>query len=462
MDVPLASTFILSSKADKEVYVQPVVEGDSYRLTVKLGTPPAEAEGGTTVGKRKAFRCLMSGAPIDYDYIRSEGKAGRLGQKLMAIVTEGAHGRIYLPPTAEMEAVAAAAEPAWRPDLKLDGKCRVNVSNYGFDTYGDLFSSRQLVSLTTFSDLVVEARERIRQDSLAAGMANDARGLDAGGIGTLAYAQAVSIYLGCALSRLASYNNTICYWNMRGGSVGQIFVRQAIPMSWDFIEINPLEKMSGNWIGGIEWVSAVLDELILGAVGHANQIDAACLPSHLNNLLFSTDPPYYDNIEYADLSDFFYVWLRRSMKSVFPGLFATLAVPKAEELVATPSRHGGKEKAEAFFLEGMCRAMRQLADHAHPAFPVSIYYAFKQSETKSEGTASAGWETFLDAVFRAGFALDGTWPLRTERNSGVKDDTNSLASSIVLVCRKRPADRPHNFPPRVSARVECRVARGAR
>jgi putative DNA methylase len=249
VDVPLASTFILSSKINKEVYLQPIVDGDQYQFTVKLGCPPPEAEGGTTAGKRKAFRCLISDVPIDYDYIRSEGKEGRLGQKLMAIVAEGERGRVYLPPTADMEAVANSADPAWRPDLRLEGKCWVNVANYGFDTYGDLFTRRQLASLTTFSDLVSEIRERIRQDSLISGHIDDVQELEAGGTGALAYAQAVSIYLACALSRLASYNNTICYWNMKGGSVGQIFVRQAIPMSWDFIEINPLEKMSGNWLG---------------------------------------------------------------------------------------------------------------------------------------------------------------------------------------------------------------------
>jgi len=440
VDVPLASTFILSCKVGKEVYVNPVIKGDDYQLEIKLGSPTPEAGAGTTAGKRQGFRCLISNTPIGYDHIRAEGMAGRLGQKLMAIVADGPKGRVYLAPTAGMEAIAAATKPTWRPDCEIPKKHR-NFQGpvYGMTNLGDIFTNRQLVALTTFNDLVGEARERVLQAALATGMAEDVRGLDAGGAGALAYAQAISTYLACAFSRLASYNNTICYWNMKGGSVGQIFVRQAIPMSWDFIEINPLEKMSGNWTGGIDWVGAVLDELIPGAPGHAMQMDAASPLHKLSNSVFSTDPPYYDNIEYAALSDFFYVWLRRSMKSVFPDLFATLAVPKAEELVASPTRHGGKEQAEAFFLEGMCRAMHRLSDEAHPAFPVSIYYAFKQSDTKSEGTASSGWETFLDAVFRAGFALSGTWPLRTERNSGVKDDTNSLASSIVLVCRKRSA-----------------------
>jgi putative DNA methylase len=441
VDVPLASTFILSNKAGKEVYVQPVIEGDSYRLEVKCGSPPPGAVAGTTAGKRKAFRCVVSGTPIDYDHIRSEGKAGRIGQKLMAVLADGPYGRVYLAPTPKMESIAAEADPNWRPDCEMPKKHRnFQGPAYGLNNLGDIFTHRQLVALTTFNDLVGEARERIRLDSLAAGMADDVQGLEAGGTGALAYADAIATYLGCAFSRLASYNNTLCFWNMKGGSVCFIFVRQAIAMSWDFIEISPLEKMSGNWTGAIEWVSAVLEELVPGIAGHVKQMDAAKVSDRQGNLIISTDPPYYDNIAYADLSDFFYVWLRRSMRTIFPDLFATLAVPKAEELVATPNRHGGTEQAEAFFLEGMCRAMHLLADRAHPAFPICIYYAFKQSDTKSDGTASTGWETFLDAIFRAGLAVVGTWPLRTERNSGVKDDTNSLSSSIVLVCRKRPVD----------------------
>ncbi len=443
VEVPLASTFILSCKAGKGIYVQPIIEGDHYQLEVKFGTPPPGAEAGTTVGKRKGFRCVVSDTPIAYDHIRSEGKAGRIGQKLMAIVAESERGRVYCSPTPEIEAIAASANPQDVPDTELPTKALgFRIQEYGMKRWRDLFTSRQLVALTTFSNLLSEVCERVRQDSIAAGMSDDIHGLEAGGTGALAYAQAVSTYLGCASSRLASYSNTLCFWNIKGGSVCFIFVRQAIAMSWDFIEISPLEKMSGNWAGAIEWVSDVLDKLVPGTPGHAMQMDAAKLPDLQGSKIISTDPPYYDNIGYADLSDFFYVWLRRSMKPIFPGLFATLAVPKAEELIATPNRHGSKEKAEVFFLEGMGRAMHLLADRAHPAFPVCIYYAFKQSETKSEGTGSPGWETFLDAVFRAGFALGGTWPLRTERNSGVKDDTNSLASSIVLVCRKRPANAP--------------------
>ena len=443
VDVPLASTFMLSTKDGREVYVEPVIKGSDYQFRVTVGKPKdAEAgKNGTSAGKRGGFLCLMSGTPIPYSYIRAQGSAGRMDVRLMAMVAEGENGRVYLSPTAEHEATARKAKPEWKPDISLHGKCRVNVSNYGMETHGDLFTPRQLVALTTISDLVGETRAHIRRDALAAGLSDSNKPLHDGGNGSAAYAEAVSVYLGCALSRLASYNNAICHWNMKGGSVAQIFARQAVPMSWDFIEVGLLEKMSGNWMGGIEWVSDVFANLDVSFPGSASQADA-CQQALSCDRMVSTDPPYYDNIEYADLSDFFYVWLRRSLKPVFPELFATLAVPKDEELVATPYRHGSKENAEKFFLNGMTQAMRRLAEHAHPAFPITIYYAFKQSEIDSNaGTASTGWETFLDAVIRAGFAVSGTWPMRTEKQGRmIGNDTNALASSIVLVCRKRESE----------------------
>jgi putative DNA methylase len=280
----------------------------------------------------------------------------------------------------------------------------------------------------------------VKRDATAAGLVGDSKTtLSDGGNGATAYAEAISVYLGCALSRLASYNNSICHWNIKGGSVAQIFSRQSIPMSWDFMEVAPLQKMSGNWIGAVEWVSGVFANLEVSlSQGFGTQADARTGVLSCDRVV-STDPPYYDNILYSDLSDFFYVWLRRSLKGVFPELFATLAVPKAEELVAATYRHGSKEKAEAFFLEGMTQAMHRLAEQAHPAFPVTIYYAFKQSENRGDaGTASTGWETFLGAVIRAGFAISGTWPIRTEKQGRmIEYDTNALASSIILVCRRR-------------------------
>lgn len=441
--VPLASTFVLASKEGKEAYVEPVVEGDSYRLKVKVGTPPKKANDGTAAGKRGGFYCLLSNSPMDYKYIRAEGSAGRMGAELMAVVAEGAKGRVYLSPTPEQDAIARQAEPAWKPETPLHGKCRVNVSNYGLDVFGDLFTPRQLVALTTFSDLVAEVIEKCRQDALAAGLPDDTSGIDAGGTGATAYAQAVGVYLAFAINKVANIGSSIASWMNDRGAFRETFARQAIPMVWDFAESNPFADAGGSLETAVDKGSMSVRDLPKIGIGKAVQQDAQTQTISANKVV-STDPPYYDNIGYADLSDFFYVWLRRSLRPIFPGLYATLAVPKAEELVATPYRHGGKQQAEAFFLDGMTAAMHNLAAQAHPAFPVTIYYAFKQSETSdADGTASTGWETFLDAVLRAGFAITGTWPVRTEgAGRMIASGTNALASSIVLVCRKRLVDAP--------------------
>jgi len=447
VDVPLASTFILSSKEGKEVYVQPVIEGDQYRFTVKVGKPPTSAKEGTSAGKRQAFRCLVSGIPIDYDHVRKEGKAGRLGQRLIAIVAQGFRGRLYLEPSVEMEAIANQAKPTWKPNCEMPKKHRnFQPPGYGMNNLGDLFTNRQLVALTTFSDLVGEARERIYCDTLVSGMADNEKMIEVGGNGAKAYAEAVAIYLAFAISKLADRGSSICTWFTERDSTRNTFSRQAIPMTWDFAELNTLLDGTGSFMGAMEWTAESIGGIATGyesIAGLATQ-EEATTQNLSNNKVISTDPPYYDNIGYADLSDFFYVWLRRSLKPVFPRLFATLVVPKTEELVATPYRHGTKEKAELFFVNGMTRAMHQLAEQAHRAFPVTIYYAFKQSETKADsGTSSTGWETFLDAVIQSGFALTGTWPMRTElSNRMVGAGSNALASSIILVCRQRTADAP--------------------
>lgn len=446
VEVPLASTFALSTKVGKEAWVEPVIENDGYRFTVKVGKPK-DAEGAKNGTKlaRANFVCLMSGAPIAGDYIKSEGKAGRMGARLMAIVAEGDRGRVYLAPTDSMEAVALGAKPEWKPDVEFFQQALgFRVGNYGMTKWSDLFTARQLVALTTFSDLVREARELAMRDAVSDGLPDDDKLLADGGTGPTAYADAVAVYLAFALSKQADLGNSLCAWEPIAQCPRHLFGRQTIPIVWDFAEGNPLGNSSGAWVvfvDGIAKAFAKAFEFIPAkAIGYANQADAS-RQEVSNAKVVSTDPPYYDNIGYADLSDFFYVWLRRSLKPVFPALFATLAVPKAEELVATPDRHGGKVKAETFFLGGMTQAMHRLAEQAHPAFPVTIYYAFKQAESDGgEGTASTGWETFLDAAIRAGFATTGTWPMRTENDSRLRgQSSNALASSIVLVCRPRAA-----------------------
>ncbi len=446
-EVPLVSTFVLSSKAGKEVYVEPVVQDGTYQFTVKKGKPTDVAQAGTSAGKRAGFLCLLSNSPIDYKYIRSEGSAGRIGSRLMAIVAEGSSGRVYLPPTKSQESVAKQAIPDWRPEIKLDGKCRVNVSNYGMDVYGDLFTDRQLVALTTFSELIQEVIERCKLDAIQAGMVDDGINLESGGTGALAYAQSVGVYLSFARDKMADLCNKLNRWEPVAQCPRQLFGRQAIPMIWDYAEGNPLGSSSGSWEVFVDGISKAHAKSFEGVKvewkGTAQQADAANQGISANKVI-STDPPYYDNIEYADLSDFFYVWLRKSLRPVFPNLYATLAVPKADELVATPFRHGGKAEAESFFLDGMTKVMHSLAQQAHAAFPVTIYYAFKQAETTGDSTThSTGWETFLEAVLRAGFSIVGTWPMRTENGSRmIASGTNALASSIVLVCRKRTVDAP--------------------
>jgi len=448
VDVPLAATFMLSTKAGKEAYVEPVIEDGGYRFTVKVGKPrDAEvAKNGTKLSRGANFQCLMSATPIASDHIYTEAQAGRMGARLMAIVAEGDRGRVYLAPTPEHEAAALKAKPEWKPEVAMPENPRwFSPPLYGLKTYGDLFTPRQLVALTTFSDLVQEARERVQRDALAAGLPDDAMPLRDGGTGATAYAEAVQVCLACTFSAISDDLSSIVTWRPSHGTGATrgTFARQALPMVWDYAEANPFGGAAGDLRSAAESVARVVEVSPAVPRGVGIQADAM-VQSISGGRVVSTDPPYYDNIGYADLSDFFYVWLRRSLRPVFPDLFATLAVPKAEELVATPYRHGSKEKAETFFLEGMTQAMHRLAEQAHPAFPVTIYYAFKQSESDDEeGTASTGWDTFLDAVIRAGFAISGTWPMRTERGSrSIGIGTNALASSIILVCRPRAANAP--------------------
>lgn len=437
-EVPLVRSFVLSSKKGKEAWVEPVIENDTYRFVVRDGAMPKEAIDGTVV--RTGGTCILSQTPMPFKYIRAEGQAGRMGQKLMAIVAEGTRGRVYLSPTDAMVDIAHSAQPEWKPEHQLPVNPRdFKTPNYGLHTFGDLFTPRQLVALTTFSDLVQEAKQQIIADARQAGMADDGVGLAEGGTGATAYADGLSVYLAFAINKSCDYWSTICTWHSSKELIRNTFGRQAIPMSWDYAETNPFSFSAGNVSSGFEWSTKVLCLLPSFPSSFASQADATT-QIITENKVVSTDPPYYDNIGYADLSDFFYVWMRRSLRSVYPELFATMAVPKAEELIATPYRHGSKEAAEQFFLEGMTQAMANLAKQAHPAFPVSIYYAFKQSETKEGSTTSTGWVTFLEAVIRAGFAIVGTWPMRTEMaNRMIGSGANALASSIVLVCRKRQA-----------------------
>ena len=449
VEVPLVSSFVLSSRKGKEAYVEPVIEGRDYRFNVKMGMPPAAAKTGTKLARGAIFRCLVSGTVINDKHVKRQSMAGLMNERLMAMVAEGDRGRVYLAPTDVHTQIALQAKPTWKPDepMNRDTTDLVSGRGYGFFTWADLFTSRQLVALSTLSDLVFEVQDVVMECAERVGMEADAPGLADGGTGARAYAEAVGVYLGMATSKLADLCNSLCRWEPVAQCPRNLFGRQAIPMIWDFAEGNPLGERSGSWQVVVDGIAKAFSKLVKIVrpewLGHARQENAVTQITS-RDCVVSTDPPYYDNIGYADLSDFFYIWLRRSLRSVVPDIFGTVSAPKAAELIASPYRYGSPKAAEHFFLDGMERAISQVAGQAHPGFPVTVYYAFKQSETQRDGTTtSTAWETFLEAVIRSGFAINGTWPLRTENSSRLLGlGTNALATSIVLVCKPRLSDSP--------------------
>ncbi len=442
---PLVRSFVLSSKKGREAIVVPVVENGGYRFAVKTeGVGPdelARAKKGAKASRGANFTCLLSGVPVPAAHIKAEGMAKRMSARLMAVVAEGKRGRVYLDPTAEMEEAAQRAEPEWRPEQDLsDDPRNVWCIPYGLSTFADLFTPRQLAALTTFSDLVSEARERVKRGALEAlALPGDAE----------AYADAVATYLGLCVSRQANRCSNLNFWDPGGEKVQQVFARQALPMVWDFCEANPFSDSSGSFVGQVGYLAKAVEASPASVQpGAAAQADATRNEPARPPWIVATDPPYYDNIGYADLSDFFYVWLRRALAGVHPALFRTLLVPKSAELVATPYRFdGSREKARDFFETGFRDCMARLRAGHDPAYPLTLYYAFKQAETKHDdngdgATVSTGWETMLAGVVAAGFTVEGTWPVRTELAGALKKRVAALASSIVLACRPRADDAP--------------------
>ena len=449
VQVPIASSFLLSSKAGKEAWIEPIVDKAAKSISYRIregGTKEeiAKAKLGTKAG-RAVFRCLLSDTAITPDYVKAKGNAGEIGKTLIAIIAEGKRSRIYVAPNEAH--IATAASPEAREvarvcrDTFLSGETPAKLTGgtchgYGLNQWGKLFTDRQLVALNTFSDLVHEARDEIKRDALAAGLSDDPTPLRDGGAGAKAYAEAVNVYLAFAIDRLADAGSSIATW-ASGGFIRFTFARQAIPMTWDFAECNFFSESTGNFGGALDWIAKAIIEFRPRNSGELQQHDAQQVTLPFGAVI-STDPPYYDNIGYGDLSDYFYVWLRRNTKDVYPSLTGTISVPKAEELVATPYRHGGRVSAEAFFLSGMTDAISQLAKQSASDYPATIYYAFKQSEIEQEGISSTGWATFLQAVISSGYAVVGTWPVRTERAARtIASGTNALANSVVLVCRKK-------------------------
>lgn len=435
--VPLAKSFQLASREGRETYVVPKVSDDkrSYVFELQEGGKPKFS---STVGGRGGT-CILTESPIPLTYIRTEGNAGRMGHRLMAAVVETTNGRAFVA-ASEIEEpdLSGLVQTAPEADILHWAGC-TNVVVYGMKTFQSLFSLRQQLALTTFSSLVVEAREVIKKDAIKAGMQDDGIGLEQGGAGATAYAEAISVYLTCAVGRAADYWNTLTSWESGGEFVAHAFTKHALPIVWDYGEINPLANGGGSWSSALGWIARVIDLLPANAPGHVLQLDAArsTVPSDSQTVV-STDPPYYDNVPYSNLSDFFYIWMRLCLRHVYPDIFATRQTPKEDELVASHSLYENIEDAMRHFTDGMTLALRQIHGKSNESVPITIYYAFKQSDTGASGTASSGWESFLESVIKAEFVITGTWPVRTERSSrGRAIGSNALASSIVLVCRKR-------------------------
>jgi len=449
--MPLVRSFEVSKKKGKEAWVNPKVNKTNKTIHFEVQIGKGTVPDGTV--NRNGARCICCGGPVPLQYIRDEGKQGRMGAQLMAIVAEGQGGRIYLSPNEEHIKTADVPKPDDYPDAKLPVNPRdFKTPNYGIMNFSDLFTPRQLSALVTFSDLVNEAIEQIEKESTNyANKANttNEKGLNEGGTGARAYAEAVGVYLAFAIDRIVMTGNSLVRWNSTGEKAQHCFGRQALPMLWDYAEPNFFANATGSFKTAIFYAHDSIPSFSSGIIGLVNQNDATKL-SFNSPIVISTDPPYYDNIGYADLSDFFYIWLRRSLKNVYPKLFSTMLVPKAEELVATPYRfEGDKDKAKSFFETGMLQVFKRMRQTVSKDFPLTVYYAYKQTdseedeETTNTETASSGWETMLQAIINAGFSITGTWPLRTEmKTRQIAMNSNALASSIAIVCRPRPDNAP--------------------
>lgn len=455
--MPLVRSFKLSTKKGKEAWVEPVIDNSqkppvvNFEVKTGKGKPPKPPK----IGRGAKFRCLACGEIASEESIREEFRNKRNQTQLIGIVAEGNKGRIYLAPDKEHLAIAFSAKPQWKPEEEMNQQTSNLVSGrgYGITHWYEIYTKRQLVALTTFTDLVKEVRENILADAIAAEISDNNLPLCEGGVGATAYADAIVTYLAIAIDRLSDRNSNICSWDTGRDSTRNTFARQAIPMTWDFAEANPLSESTGNFLGAIDWVTKVIETSPCGAKGVVKQADATTsnLLNYAKSIVVCTDPPYYDNIGYADLSDFFYVWLRRSLGSIYPDIFSTITVPKEQELVATPYRFGGdKDKAKKFFEDGLNKVFTRMRQGVNPDYPFSVFYAFKQTETEEDDkdkanafVASTGWETMLEGLIKAGFSITGTLPMRTElSNRTVASGTNALASSIVLVCRPRPENAP--------------------
>ncbi|QGY03384.1 DUF1156 domain-containing protein [Methylobacterium mesophilicum SR1.6/6] len=446
--VPLVSSFMLSTKEGKKAWVELVIDPDAqdgWRFEMRKGplskVDEAKLKEGTR-GGRTGFICSLTGSSIPFAFIRQEACSSGLKPRLMAIVAEGARGRTYLSPNDEHMDAAIQAEPSWGPEglVTTPSHDVDRLPMYGMPRWRDAFSDRQLVALSTFADLVDDVHNEALMAAKLSGV-EEGETLSGDGVGARAYADAIATYLALIVGRCTDAWSTVTSWASTGEFIRNTFARQAIPMVWDFTECNPFSASTGNFNNNVEWTSSALAAASASGLGVIQQVTAQTNNFPIRPAIISTDPPYYDNIGYADLSDYFYVWHREMLSKIWPELYRRLSVPKDSELVATPYRHGNREKAEAFFMAGMAEALTAIQNAATQDEPIAVYYAFKQSEAAQDGITSAGWASFLQAIVKADLTIDGTWPVRTERGARtISVGTNVLASSIVLVCRKRAAD----------------------
>jgi putative DNA methylase len=442
-ELPLVRSFALGTKKGKEVSVLPVIDRDQRTIQFEIVHRPAEHRGNV---KRTGATCLVCDSQVPLEHVRAEGRAGRLGTRLMAVAADAGSGRAYLPPTVELERLASSVADASVPETELpDEALGFRVQGYGLRRHRDLYTRRQLATLSALVELVGSVKDLVREHALEAGLV-DGTGLEDGGSDATAYAEAVSTYLALAVSRLADYSCTISVWasNPQMEIVVHAFGRQALPMTWDFAEANIFGSSSGSLEILVGWIAKVLERLPASGTAVAKQLDAVASLDGVARPLILTDPPYYDNIGYADLSDFFYFWLRQALHEIYPSLFATLVTPKDQELIADPSRFGGdRGAAHRHFEQGLDRTFERIHDAQAPFYPFSFFYAFKQLESDEGATTSSGWESMLEGLIHANYVIVGTWPIRTEKPGRLRETrSNALASSIVLACRPRLTAAP--------------------
>ncbi|MBN2003838.1 MAG: DUF1156 domain-containing protein, partial [Anaerolineae bacterium] len=433
-EVPLTRSYNLSTRRGSEAWLEPIVDTAKKKLVLKAHTgPPPKSyktivKNGTKQSRGANFFCPVCENPIPREHIRTTGENHKFGAQLMGVVTEGNHGRNYYSPDQIKKISIEKPEQAHSIAQALaDDPRAITVKLYGYETFDQLFSNRQLTALFTFADLISEVRKMISVER------------------DVEYANAVATYLAFALDKATNYWSTLCGWHFSREIIMSTLGRQALPMIWDYAETNPFSDSTGKWLSGVEQAANAIERVPQNVkTGIASQADATAIPSDVNGLVISTDPPYYDNVPYSDVSDFFYVWLRYSLKNIYPELFGTLLTPKTPEIVAFSYRFDGNQKAaDQHFETQLGKTFHLLAEKSASEYPLTVYYAFKQQEmVVAEGTASTGWEKMLEGLAQD-FQITGTWPMRTEQSGGLRlVGRNSLASSIVLVCRPRPDDAP--------------------